>query len=398
MAISLRALVIALLTCTACSSSSGGASPAGSGASAAGCTTKLGECLASQQACISDAQGERCSACPSGQYAAATGSCTDIGGSAVPHDFTMFTTEAGKEVLGLCQSWTVNNADELWVNAVELEQDEASHHSNWTFVPDDLYDGPDGVWPCDDRKYSQLDAALKGGVLYAQSTQTTHEVQKFPAGAAVRIPPYSRVIGDVHLLNTGSAAVTGHAKLTLHTLAADDVKVKLVPFHLTYDGLDLPPHAASRFTGNCEMGSQFPGGVLDMKVYYILPHTHALATRFFVNVLGGPADGKSLLETRGFDSGAHGRAFDPPYDMSAAQGFSFGCQYLNPRDVDVKWGFGDQEMCELLGFAEAKVAFESHVPNHYAEGSDGDVQMFDGKCTTLVYSWDFSKAGGPGPK
>jgi len=372
-----------------CSHSSGAADP---------CGGKIAECLASQQGCVTDGQGSHCVACTSGQYAAPNGSCTQIAGTPLAHDFAQFTTDAGQEVLGLCQSWTLDNATELWVNAVELEQDEASHHSNWTFVPDDKYDGGDGVWKCADRNYSQLTAALAGGVLYAQSTQAAREVQKFPNAAAVRIPPYSRIIGDVHLLNVGAKPVTGHAKLTLYTLAPSDVAVKLVPFHLTYDGLDLPPQADSRFTGSCELDNLFPSGKLDMKIYYILPHTHALATRFFVNVLGGPNDGKSMLETHGFDSGAHGRAFDPPYDMSSAQGITFGCQYTNPRPVDVKWGFGDQEMCELLGFAAMNVAFESKVPAAYSDGKDGNVQLFSAKCTTLVFPWDFMRAGGPGPK
>ena len=85
---------------------------------------------------------------------------------------------------------------------MELEQSEASHHSNWTFVPDDQFTGPDGSWKCKDRGYSQLTAALQGGVLYAQSTQATREVQKFPDGVVVRIPPRSRIISDVHVLNT----------------------------------------------------------------------------------------------------------------------------------------------------------------------------------------------------
>ena len=331
-------LAFLLLLGSCSSASSGGPAAGGPAPAAAACTSKIGECLASQQQCVADAQGEHCAPCPSGQYAAATGHCAEIGGTATKHDFANFTVEGGKEVLGLCQSWTINNPEEMWINGVELSQDEASHHSNWMFVPNDQYDGPDGVWNCDTRKYSQLDAALSGGVLYAQSTQAVHEVQKFPNGAAVRIPPYSRIVGDVHLLNTTPDTITGHATLTLHSLALADVKVKLVPFHLDYRGLDIPPHATSRFTGECEMDTQFPGGALALKVYYILPHTHAMAQRFFVSVLGGPADGTTLLETKGFDSGPHGRAFDPPFDMNGAQGFRFGCQYESQRDTKVKWG------------------------------------------------------------
>jgi hypothetical protein len=362
------------------------------------CESMASTCVAKQQGCVADGDTAHCEACAPGQYASLSGKCEPIGGTKTEHDFTEFTTMPGQEVLGQCQSWTLNNPEEIWVNAVELTQDEASHHSNWTYVPDDQFDGPDGVWPCEERKYSQLNAALAGGVLYAQSTQAGHEVQKFPDGAAVRIPPYSRIIGDVHLLNTGSAAVTGHAKLAIYSLPLPEVKVKLVPFHLTYDGLNIPPHAASRFTGNCAVGAQFPGGVLDLKLYYILPHTHALATRFFVDVLGGPDDKKNLIEVKGFTSEAHGLAYDPPVDMSKADGFSFGCEYFNPRSESVGWGYGDQEMCELLGFADATRAFESRVGEANADGTEGTTQLFTGNCSTLAFAWDFSKPGGPGPK
>ena len=73
-------------------------------------------------------------------------------------DFAEFSVDPGEEVLGLCQSWTLHNPNEIWVNAVELTQDEASHHSNWLFVPSDKYDGDDGVWDCAERGYTEFDA------------------------------------------------------------------------------------------------------------------------------------------------------------------------------------------------------------------------------------------------
>ena len=55
-------------------------------------------------------------------------------------------------------------------------------------------------------------------------------------------------------------------------------------------------------------------------------------------------------------------------------------------------------MCELLGFAEADMAFESQVPSSYTNGAEGPVQLYSGKCVTLAYAWDFTKGGGAGPK
>lgn len=361
------------------------------------CDALIDTCLADQKACVADAAGPRCEACPVGSYANQDGHCNPIGGTPLTHDFSEFTVGPGEEVSGLCQSWTLNNSEELWVNAVELEQNASSHHSNWTFVPADQFDGPDGVWPCGDRSYSQLNAALYGGVLYAQSTQAPKEVQKFPNGAAVRIPPYSRVISDIHLLNPTAEPTTGHVKLTMYSIPKEEVAVKLVPFHMVYHGLDIPAMASSRFTGDCELKSLFPGDVLRMKIYYILPHTHAMASRFFLEVKGGPIDNLSLIDIAGYNGEARGRLFNPPVDLSASTGLRFACEYDNTRSTNVKYGIGDQEMCELLGFADSNSAFESDIGTAAEVGAEGTRRLFTGPCNTTVFPWAHDKPGGPPP-
>lgn len=361
------------------------------------CDALIDTCLVDQKTCVADAQGPRCEVCAPGSYASKNGQCNEIGGTATSHDFEEFTVEAGEEISGLCQSWTLNNAEELWVNAVELEQNAASHHSNWTYVPADQFSGPDGVWPCKDRNYSQLNAALYGGVLYAQSTQAPKEVQKFPDGAAIRIMPYARVISDIHLLNPKAEAVTGHVKLSIYSIPKEQVAVKLVPFHMVYSGLDIPAMASSRFTGDCELKSLFPADILNLKVYYILPHTHAMATRFFLEAVGGSIDKTSLIDIEGFNGEARGRLYDPPVDLSPATGLRFACEYNNTRSVNVNYGIGDQEMCEFLGFAEGNSAFESVISTAAEVGAEGSRRLFSGPCNTTVFPWTHDKAGGPPP-
>ena len=358
-------------------------------------------CLVDQRVCVTSSSAEpRCESCPEGSYATEN-ACEPIGAESLSHDFAEFSVKAGEEVLGLCQSWTLGNATELWINGVELVQDVVSHHSNWTFVPDTQFAGPDGVWLCKERSYSQLTAALSGGVLYAQSTQATKEVQKFPDGAAVRIPPYARVIGDVHLLNTTAEEITGHVRLNLYGLPLDDVKVKLAPFHLTFETLDIQPLSTTRVTGECGLEENFQsltGGPLAMTLYYALPHTHALGTRMFFEVMGGPNDGQSLLDVKGFNGEARGKSYDPFVVLDGATGFRFGCEFENPRDESVHWGFDDQEMCEMLGFAETALVFEGSVKELEAPTMDGAVYDVKGKgCDMLAVPWSHDKPGGNGP-
>jgi hypothetical protein len=383
------------LLCTLAAAGCGGADPLAH--LPPGCKAMLPSCLEVQKIC---ATGPVCQACPDGQYATKTGVCSPIG-TPITHDFATFTAQAGQEILGLCQSWTLDNSTELWINAVELDQDEASHHSNWLFVPDDKYPGPDGVWMCSDRGYDQLTAALAGGVLYAQSTQATHEVQKFPNNAAVRIPPYSRIISDVHILNATPMPVTGHARLSIYPLALADVKIKLTPFHLAFSALEIPPSATSRSQASCELDSSFQGALnmpLNAKVYYILPHFHALGRHFFVERMGGAHDGASLFDATGAAGEARGRAFDPPIDLTGDDGMRFGCDFDNETIDVVHYGFGNQEMCELLGFADSAIAWESTVPSVHPDTTmSGGLPTYTGPCATISFQYDFTKPGGPPP-
>jgi hypothetical protein len=89
-----------------------------------------------------------------------------------------------------CLSWTLDNDDPLWVHRVEFASEGAYHHSNWFFVPEGMYEpSDDRVVPCADLGFDELDAAVAGGVLFAQETQHLTQVQAFPAGMAVRLPP-----------------------------------------------------------------------------------------------------------------------------------------------------------------------------------------------------------------
>jgi hypothetical protein len=374
---------VAALMMTSC----GGSAPAESPCSAA----DRSRCFGIQQACGIEAGEAACMGCPVGEAAAENGTCAPITGTPMHHEFPSQVTENGQEVLSLCRSWTLNNEEDLWVTAFELEQNELSHHSNWTFVPDTLYPGEDGIWPCADRDYHQLNAAVAGGVIYAQSTQAVHEVQQFPEGAAIRIPAHARIISDIHLLNLSGARREGNMAITLYTIPFADVTVPLTPFHIDYLALDIPPHQTSRFTTTCDLATDWEvasGAPLSVRLFYSLPHTHILGSRVFLEAVGGVHDGESLLDVAGQPGEARGLRYAPPIDLSDMTGLRFGCEFENPRDDTVGWGFGDQEMCEMLGFIESPLAFEGTVHETTMTGTDGDIATHEGPCTVQLLPWD----------
>jgi hypothetical protein len=374
--------IAALLSLASCGGSSSVADPC------AAVDVEL--CLVTQQGCALEAGAAACVHCSAGQHPDGEGRCVPIPGTPLSHDFPMQTISSGRESLGMCRSWTLHNDEDLWVTGVELAQNELSHHSNWTFAPETRFPGPDGIWSCRDRGYDQLSAAVAGGVIYAQSTQATRETQVFPEGAAVRIPARSTIFSDIHLLNATEHEVTGRASLTLYTVPRAEVQVPLAPFHITYHTLALPPLRRSRVSMTCELASGYQGTTgrpLDIRLFYALPHTHALGTRVFLDAVGGPLDGRSLLDVVGQPGEARGVAYRTPIDLTGITGLRFGCEFDNVTAEVVNWGFGDQEMCEILGFIQSQAAFEGRADTQIGMGSEGELATFEGNCSMLWLNW-----------
>ena len=136
---------------------------------------------------------------------AGSGSASSDGGRmgvpSPPPEFARYvsrnTVAPGQEQIGVCQSWTLGNEQPVRVNRVVERNLGAFHHSNWIWVDDTSYDGPDGTWPCDERGFDQILAGAVGGVFFAQSTQALTDTQGFPDGVAFEMPAHARIIGDV---------------------------------------------------------------------------------------------------------------------------------------------------------------------------------------------------------
>lgn len=323
------------------------------------------------------------------------GGSTDAGttGEAPPeratlvHSFGVYALGAHKEPQP-CVQWTLHNEEAVYVNAVTLVNDGGFHHSNWFVVPEDLYPGDDGYWACGSRDFDNLEAAVKGTVLFAQSTQTRHEVMALPQGVVIKVPPRHKVLSQTHLLNLGSSDLDTELRLALDIIHPRDVEVVVAPIHLDYRDLQILADRRTRFTGDCAFASAYEGAAkrpLDVKLYYVLPHYHGLGEYFRLEVLGGPQDGEVLFQLDGFNGGANGRAFDPPVDLAGADGLRFACGYDNWTDKEVGYGVGDQEMCAMLGLADARVLIESNVlDGSQPVGVEGDVTLYGADCANIA--------------
>ena len=286
---------------------------------------------------------------------------------------------AGAEVINQCQSVTLNNDSPLWVNTVEMSAGPAWHHSNWFFVPDSKYAGADGTWSCASRGFDPVEAAAAGGVLFAQSTQSTSDTQAFPAGAAMRIPAHARIVGDIHLVNASASAVHTAITLTLDPIPESAVTAKLHALSMIYQDLSIPPNARSRFTGNCNTPTGYP---LDFKIYYVLPHYHKFGARLTLEA-NGPKGNQPLFSGNAPIGEAWGRTIDPPIDVNGQTNLTFACEYDNTTDTPIHWGNAGGEMCVLLAYTDSQRPWVGAVFDGSAVvGTDGSgVVLNEGPCT-----------------
>lgn len=297
-----------------------------------------------------------------------------------------YTVGPYEERDALCFSWTIDNDETLYVNELTALNDGHFHHSNWFWVPETEFDLPDGPWDCNENGFTELTAAVVGGVLFAQSTQLEEETQQFLPGYAVRIPPRSRVVAFAHMLNLTEEPQTSTLRTQFQLLPEDEVISSLAPWRFNYGDLDIPAGQNSEHRGDCTIRDWYESAAdvpFDVRVHYILPHFHTLGHGFDAIIAGGPQDGESILEMRYAWGHPFGHTFEQPIDLSGADGLSFACHHQNDTDADVGYGIGDQEMCVALMFVEAQWMIDSAVRETTVMEVDGEVHTRTGECTTF---------------
>jgi hypothetical protein len=306
--------------------------------------------------------------------------------ASVTHSFGIRTL-APRQESEPCIQWTLHNDHAIYIEAVTLANDGGFHHSNWFVVPEQLYPGEDGYFGCWDRGFTELEAAVQGTVLTAQSTQSRYERMELPPGVVIKVPPRHKLVAGGHLLNLADADYDTELRVTLDIVHPRHVEVVAAPFRLTYYDLEIPPFTEARFTSTCDLSNTYQsatgGGPLDLRLYYVLPHYHYLGNYFDLTIHGGPRDGESVFRLDGFNAAANGAPFPDPIDLTGANGFTFTCGFDNWTDKNIGWGIGDQEMCVILGLADSRVLMDGIAGSNQVVGTDGEILLNQSSCNVL---------------
>jgi hypothetical protein len=298
------------------------------------------------------------------------------------HRFDPVNAGPGEERSWICQSWSLNNPEPLLVHAVRQQNDGGWHHSNWFFVPGDVYDGPDGTWGCSERGFDEVSAGLAGGVFFAQSTQARAEEQRFPDGFAIRLPANARIVGSIHILNLLDEAIETSIELEADVIDEEHLTAALQPMSFTNMALEIPNRSLSEFSMDCAFSQS-----TSFDVHYVLAHYHEWGNLLRLEVIGGEQDGEPLFETTSATGEPLGSTLDPPFEVTGATGLRLTCGYDNPDDRTIGYGIGDQEMCVFLAYLSgptkfAGAAFED--TSEYVGETDDGVQLYEAPCNMIA--------------
>ncbi len=282
------------------------------------------------------------------------------------YKFGPFTIQPSEEITQDCVQITLHNATELYINQVELTTGPGFHHSNWFYVPENLFPGDDGTYNCNDRSFDQAAAAARGGVLFAQSTQSVHDVQTFPEGAALHIPPHFKLVSTIHLLNASDSTLNLTPTIALTPIAKASVTTLLQGVSLENHALGIPPMMQSRFTLDCDFQGPWSslaatGAVSsptpDFNLYYALAHYHALGTGMTIEGVRPDGSSATIYATQNHVGDALGGTLDPLFSMDGFTRIRFSCDYYNNTAATVAWGVGSNEMCVFLSFSDSQFAW-----------------------------------------
>ncbi len=281
---------------------------------------------------------------------------TEYSGTAQTYAFGPFTIPASSEVTTDCVQITLHNDQPLNINQVELTTGIGFHHSNWFFVPEHEFAGDDGTFTCTDRNFDQAVAAIFGGVLFAQSTQATHETQAFPPGAIVYIPAHSKLVAQIHLLNSTDDTINLAPSIGLTPIPDAEVTTVLAGVSFENQSIALPPHAESAFTVDCDIATthqQVFGRPPDFNLYYGLAHYHAMGTGLTIEAVKDDGTATTAFTTSARVGDTLGGPIDPLFSMVGYSRLRFTCDYTNSTDQTVPWGNGSDEMCVFLAFSDS---------------------------------------------
>jgi hypothetical protein len=171
------------------------------------------------------------------------------------------------------------------------------------------------------------------------ATQRTYDDERYPNGVGQVFYGGQMLAVDYHYVNDGYEPIPAQVKLNFHT--ADSARVTRVARTAEFNNLTIytPPGGRSSHLGECAVSQELYVGEL-------VRRTQQRGTTFTVWYAGGERDGQLLWRSNGRNDARE--TFREPLHLGPGEGFRFQCDYVNPTDLELRYGVNaSDEMCAL---------------------------------------------------
>ncbi len=238
-----------------------------------------------------------------------------------------------------CLVGTIPTSGFSFVNRVEAVQTQGIHHMDiGTMVFSDTK-LPPGLHDCADL-YDNNPAIMEDSVIIFAS-QTANETISLPPGIVAQLPPGIDIIHEIHYVNTSTEDVAVFSKVNAYTIPGGEVTGNIWGGAVRDKNINIPAKSQAVEWTRCVMNA-------DADVLFLASHTHQLARSTAISLYDGSNVGEQIYEALDWVSPELKDFTAEPLHVPAGQGFEFRCDYDNPTDVDVHWGFkASDEMCQI---------------------------------------------------
>ena len=214
--------------------------------------------------------------------------------------------------------------EDLYVNAFDVIIPQGTHHTLLTMGEPNA---PDGITPCSAGTNRTLS-------VFGSGVGTDPFV--FPKGVALKIPKGTQLLLNLHLFNTGQAALSGTSGTRIRTVPASEVVNVAEGMLAGTVRIDLPSAQTTTTVGYCTMSE-------DATIFAVAPHMHMLGVH--EKAVAERAAGEVVLmdEPYTFDEQSYRNI--QPVEMKKGERIRVECTHNNTTANRVT--FGESTLTEM---------------------------------------------------
>jgi hypothetical protein len=243
----------------------------------------------------------------------------------------------------------IGNAQEIYVNRVEIKMRSNSHHFlMYDFNPET----PPTVIPQlnvirDIRNTNGSNNLLNMLPMayhtYVAGAQTTYSDYQLPENVVFVIPANAAYDFNSHYVNKSTVPIKGEVSMNLYTTAYTSNTKIARPINFGNRSFNLPPKQRTTITKTFTFTTP-------VKIISLTSHTHQLGEKFVIKINGGSRNGEMIYTSYDWH---HPNVinYTSPIALNAGEGVTSEITYNNVKDSAVTFGLtSDDEMGIIFGY------------------------------------------------